>query len=310
MTTAFFTHEDCLGHITSPNHPERVARLEQVLDRLSASEFDALDRRSPRIADVAEVAMVHTPGFIDYIRTLVPEGGYAKPDPDTAMSPGSYPAALRAVGAACEAMDAVFTEDDIKNAFCAIRPPGHHAEPDKSMGFCLFNNAAVAAHHARKHHGAEKVAVVDFDVHHGNGTQAAFYNDPALLYVSTHQDPHYPGTGRADETGVDGNILNLPRPAGFDGKGLMAVMEGTIFPKLVSFKPDVLIISAGFDGHTADPLGDFRFEEEDYIAATKGLLGIADEVCGSRVVSVLEGGYDLNALAESAAAHIQTLMAA
>jgi acetoin utilization deacetylase AcuC-like enzyme len=238
--------------------------------------------------------------------SAIPAEGHAALDPDTIVSPGSGEAALRAAGAVRAAVDAVMA-GEAANAFCAVRPPGHHAEPERAMGFCLFNNVAIGAAHARRRHGYARVAVVDFDVHHGNGTQAAFAADSAFFYASTHQDHFYPGTGAADETGV-GNIVNVPLPAGAGSAPFRAAYERTILPALATFRPEFLLISAGFDAHRRDPLAQLMLEEADYSWVTERLLDIAASHAGGRIVSTLEGGYDLTALAASAAAHVGTMM--
>jgi acetoin utilization deacetylase AcuC-like enzyme len=227
-------------------------------------------------------------------------------DPDTIISPGSGEAALRAAGALVAAVDAVVA-GEARNAFCAVRPPGHHAEAARAMGFCLFNNVAVGAEQARKVHGMARVAVVDFDVHHGNGTQHMFEEDADLFYASTHQSPLYPGTGDAEETGV-GNIVNVPLTPMSGSREFRSAMSGIVLPALARFRPDLVMISAGFDAHADDPLASLRFLEADYEWATRQLMAVADEFCGGRVVSTLEGGYDLEALAASAAAHVRALM--
>jgi acetoin utilization deacetylase AcuC-like enzyme len=229
-------------------------------------------------------------------------------DGDTIMSEGSAEAALRAAGGACAAVDAVMA-GEVGAAFAAVRPPGHHAEPARAMGFCLFNNVAVAALHARARWGLRRVAVVDFDVHHGNGTQAMFWDDADLFFASSHQSPCYPGTGRVGETGVAGNVVNAPLPPGTDGAGFRAAWSGRILPALEGFAPELLIVSAGFDAHRADPLANLNLSETDFAWVTGELVAVADRVAGGRIVSCLEGGYDLAALAASAAAHLKVLMA-
>ncbi|MBT5414292.1 MAG: histone deacetylase family protein, partial [Rhodospirillaceae bacterium] len=262
----------------------------------------------PRAATDAEIARVHPMDHVERILAMVPPAGLAMVDPDTALSPGSRDAVLRAAGAVVAAVDAV-VGGEAENAFCAVRPPGHHAEPVRAMGFCLFNNVAIGAAHARTVHGLNRVAVVDFDVHHGNGTQAFFFDDPDYLYCSTHQWPLYPGTGATDETGVAGNIVNAVLPPGADGEAFRDAFDGQVMPALDAFAPDFLLISAGFDAHRADPLAGLRLATEDYGWATERLREAADRHCGGRLVSALEGGYDLKALGESAAAHVRALMA-
>ncbi len=252
------------------------------------------------------VILAHPERHVENVRKHVPEQGLARIDGDTTVSPGSWDAALRAVGAGCQAVDEVM-EGKVQNAFCAIRPPGHHAEYDKPMGFCLFNNIAIAARHAQKQHGAERVAIVDFDVHHGNGTQDIFWNDPSVMYCSTHQMPLFPGTGSANETGA-GTIVNAPLMAGDGSERFQEAVEIMVLPRLAAFKPDLLLISAGFDAHRRDPLANLNLVEEDFAWITAKLMDIADTSCNGRVVSMLEGGYDLEGLARSVAAHVMTLM--
>ena len=306
MTTALFSHPACLAHDTSRRHPESPARLTAVLEALAADRFAALDRREAPRATRDELALIHPPEFIDSVMTAIPEIGHNAIDADTIVSPGSGEAALRAAGAVLAAVDAVMA-GEAANAFCAVRPPGHHAEPDRAMGFCLFNNVAIGAAYARRKHGRARVAVVDFDVHHGNGTQAAFWNDSSLFYASTHQAPFYPGTGAADETGV-GNIVNVPLPAGSGSAAFREAYERTILPALALFRPEFLLISAGFDAHRRDPLAQLTLDEADYTWVTEHLMKIAANHANGRVVSTLEGGYDLTALAASAAAHVAVLM--
>ncbi|HEY5209840.1 MAG TPA: histone deacetylase family protein [Stellaceae bacterium] len=308
MTTALFTHPACLAHDTSPRHPESPARLAAVLDALSGEAFAALDRHEAPRAMLDELALIHPRAFIADVLAAIPETGHAALDADTIVSPGSGEAALRAAGAVVAAVDCVMA-GDAANAFCAVRPPGHHAEPDRAMGFCLFNNVAIGAMRARRAHGRERVAIVDFDVHHGNGTQAAFAADPHFLYASTHQAPFYPCTGAASETGV-GNIVNVPLPAGAGSAAFRAAFERTILPALDRFRPDFLVISAGFDAHRNDPLAQLMLEEADYVWVTDRLMGVAARHAEGRIVSSLEGGYDLAALAASSAAHVATLMRA
>jgi len=306
MTTVLLSHAACLAHDTSQRHPESPARLTAVLDALSAEKFDALDRREAPRATRGQLALIHPPAFIDAILAAIPAAGHGSLDADTIVSPGSGEAALRAAGAVVAAVDAVMA-GEAANAFCAVRPPGHHAEPARAMGFCLFNNVAIGAVHARRKHGCARVAVVDFDVHHGNGTQAAFWDDPDLFYASTHQSPFYPGTGDADEVGV-GNIVNVPLPAGAGSAPFRAAYERTILPALALFRPEFLLISAGFDAHRRDPLAQLSLEESDYSWVTERLMAVAGDHAKGRVVSTLEGGYDLTALAASAAAHVSVLM--
>ncbi|MFQ5958907.1 MAG: histone deacetylase family protein [Alphaproteobacteria bacterium] len=308
MTTLVFSHRACIEHDPGPYHPESPDRLRTVLSAFDRPEFAALDRREAPRAERSQLARVHGTAYIDMVLSAVPRSGYARLDPDTALSPGSGEAALRAAGALCAAVDAVAAGEGA-NAFCAVRPPGHHAEPERAMGFCLFNNVAVGALHARAVHGLKRVAVVDFDVHHGNGTQAAFEHDAGLFFASTHQWPFYPGTGAAGERGV-GNIVNVPLAAGSGSDELRNAMEGQILPALAAFEPEFVFISAGFDAHAADPLAGLQFTESDYAWATAEIVRFAAEACDGRLVSTLEGGYDLRALASSCSAHVRALMAA
>ena len=306
MTTLFFTHPVCIEHDNGDFHPERPQRLEAILKALEAEEFAALGRREAGPIDPVEIERVHTAPYVKMILDSVPADGHVHLDADTAMSPASGEAALRAAGGLCQAIDAVFA-GEADNAFAGVRPPGHHAEAGKAMGFCLFNNVAVAALHTRAVHGVGRVAVVDFDVHHGNGTQHAFEDDAGLFFASTHQMPCYPGTGRADETGV-GNIVNCPLHPGAGSAEFRAAVEDRVLPALTAFSPELLIISAGFDAHLRDPLAHLELEEDDYAWVTGKLMEVAGECCDGRVVSSLEGGYDLGALAASTAAHVKVLM--
>ena len=293
-----------------PFHPECPDRLRAVLSALEAEEFASLLRESAPEATVEQLTRVHPQNYVEAILAIRPEIGEMVPlDGDTSMGEGSAEAALRAAGAGLMAVDAVM-EGWARSAFAAVRPPGHHAEPTRPMGFCLFNNAAVAALHARVRWGLKRVAVLDFDVHHGNGTQAVFESDPGLFYASSHQSPCYPGTGHAWEHGVAGNIVNAPLRPGDGSVAFRAVWERTILPALDKFVPELLIISAGFDAHRDDPLAQLRVETADYAWLTDRFVTLAERHCGGRVVSMLEGGYDLNALAASAAVHVRGLMRA
>ncbi len=306
MTTLLFSHQDCLEHNPGPGHPERPDRLRAVLAALEGPGFEGLERRDAPLAELAQIARVHPEAFIRNLLDSVPAEGQVAIDMDTAMSPGSGQAALRAAGAVCAAVDAVMA-GEARNAFCAVRPPGHHAEPERSMGFCLFNNVAIGAAQARAAWGAAKVAVVDFDVHHGNGTQAAFAADPAFFYASTHQWPLYPGTGRPEERGC-GNILNAVLPPGAGSDRFRAAMTDQVLPALEAFGPDLVMISAGFDAHTGDPLAELDLQDADYGWATAELCGLASRHAGARVVSVLEGGYSLSALGSAAREHVAALI--
>jgi acetoin utilization deacetylase AcuC-like enzyme len=307
MPTALFTHAACFDHDPGRFHPENPARLKAVLNGLEAEEFSLLQRREAPRAELEWVARAHGSGFVGRMLAAVPKSGHAALDGDTIISPGSGEAALRAAGAVCAAVDAVMT-GEARNAFCAVRPPGHHAEREIAMGFCVFNNVAIGAYHARARHGIRRAAVVDFDVHHGNGTQAMFWDDAELFYASTHQFPLYPGTGAANERGKHNNVVNVPLPPMADGHVFREQFTAQIAPALRRFKPEIVLISAGFDAHEADPLASLRFREADYHWATAELIKAAAESCKGRVVSTLEGGYELNALAHSAAAHVRALM--
>src|SRR5580700_11438040 len=310
MATGFYTHSDCLLHDMGPWHPECPARLHAIEDQLIASRIDTLiGREEAPLASEEDLARVHTQAHIDFVKESAPSVGLAEIDPDTMMSPGSYHAALRAAGAAVAATDAVIA-GTYDNAFCSVRPPGHHAEPARAMGFCLFNNVAVGALRARQVHNLARVAVIDFDVHHGNGTQAAFWDDASLFYGSTHQSPLYPGTGAAGETGTANNIVNVPLPPMSGSAHFRNGMLRVLLPALDQFGPEMVLISAGFDAHRSDPLAQLLLDEADYAWATQQLLDIARKHAGGRVVSTLEGGYDLGALGASAAAHVRALMSA
>jgi acetoin utilization deacetylase AcuC-like enzyme len=308
MTTLLLSHPECVEHDPGWRHPECPDRLRSVLRALEDPRFAALQREEAPRATIEAIALVHPEPYVSIILEAVPESGAVALDPDTVLSPGSGDAALRAAGAAIAAVDAV-ASGRVRNAFCAVRPPGHHAEPGRAMGFCLFNNVVVGAMHARTAHGAQRVAVVDFDVHHGNGSQRVAEHDPDLFYGSTHQYPFYPGTGAASETGL-GNVVNLPMPAGTDGPRLRRDFDRHLMPALEAFAPDFLFVSAGFDAHRDDPLGGLRLDEADFVALTRTLLDFAERRCGGRLVSILEGGYDLAALGRSAAAHVGALMSA
>ncbi len=308
MTTLLFHHASSERHDTGRGHPERPDRIRAVMQALSGDAFAGLDRREAPEAEAGELARAHSPAFVEALLDAVPEEGRVRVDPDTVISADSGEASLRAAGAMVAAVQAVMA-GEAANAFCAVRPPGHHAESQRSMGFCLFNNVAVGALHAREALGAHRVAVVDFDVHHGNGTQAIFEDDPSLFFASTHEFPLYPGTGRADETGC-GNIVNVPLRPGSGSAEFRAGMERGVFPALRAFSPDLILVSAGFDAHESDPLATLRLVEDDYAWVSERLCGIADEVCGGRLVATLEGGYDLDALAASVAVHVRALMTA
>ncbi|MDR9394498.1 MAG: histone deacetylase family protein [Roseovarius sp.] len=306
MTTALLTHPDCLNHITPPGHPEQVARLRHVL---SALDGKALTRIDAPLAEDADLRLAHPQAYIDRITAAAPEHDLAQLDSDTWMSPGSVAAARRGAGGALSAVDMVLA-GEAANAFVATRPPGHHAETQTPMGFCLFGNAALAAKHALERHALSRVAVVDFDVHHGNGTQDLLWSEARALFVSSHQMPLWPGTGAAEERGGHDNVLNLPLAPGTDGAAFRAAYAAQVLPALDAFAPELLIVSAGFDAHRDDPLAGLELQEADFVWVTEALCALAARHCGGRLVSCLEGGYDLDALARSAAAHVDALIAA
>lgn len=307
MTVLLFSHRACLHHDPGPHHPECPDRLRAVLRALEAEEFSDLLRDEAPQATVEQLTRVHPARYVEAILGIRPEPDDSVAlDADTVMNWGSAEAALRAAGAAVAGVDAV-CRNEARRVFCATRPPGHHAEPAKPMGFCFFANAAIAARHAQAAHGLGRVAVVDFDVHHGNGTQACFEADPTLFFASSHQSPCYPGTGAPEECGV-GNIRNATLPPGADGAAFRAAWRETLLPAIEGFAPELIVVSAGFDAHARDPLAQLRVREADFAWLTTELCRMADRHCDGRLVSLLEGGYDLDALASSAAAHVRALM--
>ncbi|MEQ8896488.1 MAG: histone deacetylase family protein [Roseovarius sp.] len=306
MTTLLVTHDDCTRHLTPAGHPERVARLEHLM---AALEGKALTRIEAPEASDDDLCLVHPQTYVDRIRAAEPSEGIIALDADTHMSPGSFAAALRAVGGALTAVDMVMA-GEAANAFVATRPPGHHAETEKPMGFCMFGNAAIAAKHALDRHGLSRVAVVDFDVHHGNGTQDLLWSEARALFVSSHQMPLWPGTGAAEERGAHDNILNVPLPPETAGAGFRKAYEAQVFPALEEFRPELVIISAGFDAHKADPLANLMLDEDDFAWVTAKLCEIAARHGEGRVVSCLEGGYDLGGLSRGAAVHVDELIRA
>lgn len=309
LKTLFVTHPIALRHEMGEGHPERPDRLRAIERMLEDEAFQPLAREIAPLGTREAILRVHPELFIADLEASAPDHGYARLDGDTSMNPFTLEAALRGVGASCLAVDEVMTGRS-DNAFVGMRPPGHHAERTTAMGFCFFNNAAIAARHAQTAHGAQRVAIMDFDVHHGNGTQDIFWSDETVLYTSTHQMPLYPGTGATSETGEHGNIVNAPLRAGDGGEAFREAMEGRILPALNAFAPDLVIVSAGFDAHIRDPLGNLNLIEEDFDWATARLMDVADKHANGRLVSVLEGGYDLQGLARSASAHIKRLMGA
>ncbi len=307
-SVALITHPACLEHDPGSYHPECPARLRAVLAALEHPDFGPLQREPAPQATREQLERAHPAAYVERLLALAPGPGERLAlDPDTVMSPGTHEAVLRAAGGAVAAVDAVMA-GRAPSAFAATRPPGHHAERQRAMGFCFINNAAVAARHARARWGLQRVAVVDFDVHHGNGTEDIFAPDPALFYASSHQHPCYPGTGWPRDRGVADNILNVQLAPGSGSAAFRAAWERTLLPAVADWGPELLIISAGFDAHRADPLAELQVETADFAWLTDQILAVADAHSGGRVVSLLEGGYDLTALAESAAAHVRSLM--
>ncbi|HBN30733.1 MAG: histone deacetylase family protein [Rhodobacterales bacterium] len=307
MTTAFLSHNDCLNHLTPPGHPERVERMQAINAAFAAPEFSSLKRVAAPIGEDAHVLLAHPVAYLDMIRAAVPVSGLRSLDPDTHMSPGSFNAAMRGVGGNVKAVDMVLA-GEVSNAFVACRPPGHHAEKSTAMGFCLFGNVAIAAKYALDHHGLNRVAIIDFDVHHGNGTQDLVWDDRRIFFASTHQMPLYPGTGAPSETGAHNNILNVPLDPGTGGTVFRQKMRDLVLPAVEAFQPEMIFVSAGFDAHRDDPLANLNLIEDDFTWATQAICDLADRVAGGRIVSTLEGGYDLEALAASAVAHVRVLM--
>ncbi len=306
VSTQLYSHDIHLEHITPPGHPERVDRLKVVAQALAGEDFEGLIRKPSVACDEGVMELVHPRGFIDAVKAAMPRDGYAQLAEDTHVSARSWESVTYAVGASLAAVDSVF-EKEAHNAFLAIRPPGHHAEKTTAMGFCLVNNIAIAARYAQEKHGAERIAIVDWDVHHGNGTQDIFQNDPNVLFASTHQMPLYPGSGKESETGV-GNIFNVPLRENDDGEVFRAAFTSRVLPAVENFAPDLILISAGFDAHCRDPLGGLNLVENDFDWATGKLMELAAKFCDNRLISLLEGGYDLQGLSHSCAAHVNRMM--
>jgi len=307
MSTLLISHPACLEHLTPPSHPERPDRLRAVERALEAEKFQMLARAEAPMAPFEIVALCHPMDYITELRDASPKEGMVQLDADTSMSPGSFEAALRAAGGGMLAVDEVVAKNAV-NAFVATRPPGHHAETARPMGFCFFDNAAIAARYAQDHHGMARVAIVDFDVHHGNGSQEIFWADKTVMYCSTHQMPLFPGTGAVIESGEHNTIVNAPLRPGDGAEKFRAAFESRILPRLADFQPELVVVSAGFDAHYRDPLANLNLVEEDFAWATQKIMDVADQYAGGRIVSLLEGGYDLQALGNSVAAHVTALM--
>ena len=303
MTTAVVSHDDCYDHVTPPGHPEQVARLDAV--NAALADMDVLRVKAPLAAE-DDLLRAHPKAHVDTIKDAAPSEGWRSLDADTHMSVGTLKAAYRCAGGIVRAVDLVMG-GEAGNAFVAMRPPGHHAERETAMGFCFFGNVAIAAKYALDHHGLNRVAIVDFDVHHGNGTQDLVEDDARILFCSTHQSPLYPGTGAAHETGAHNNVLNVPLPDGAGTKAFRDAMTRVVLPRVDAFKPELLLISAGFDAHKDDPLAGMNLTTDDFAWITSELCDLADRHCQGRVVSSLEGGYDLAALGASVAAHVNVL---
>jgi acetoin utilization deacetylase AcuC-like enzyme len=307
MTTLLISHPACLQHLTPMGHPERPDRLRAVEQALAADKFKPLLREQAPMASLESIALCHPMEYVEEIREASPKEGLIHLDADTPMSPGTFEAALRAAGGATFAVDQVMAKK-AKNAFVATRPPGHHAETARPMGFCFFDNVAIAARHAQKQHGIDRAAIIDFDVHHGNGSQEIFWDDKSVMYCSTHQMPLFPGTGAVIESGEHNTVVNAPLRPGDGGEAFRTAIETRILPRLAEFKPELVIISAGFDAHMRDPLANINLNENDFVWATQKLMDVADRYADGRLVSVLEGGYDLQALGNSVAVHVAALM--
>jgi acetoin utilization deacetylase AcuC-like enzyme len=307
MSTLLISHPACLEHLVPLGHPERPDRLRAVEQALETEKFQSLAREQAPMASIENIALCHPMDYIEEIRDATPNEGIAHLDADTSMSPGSFEAALRAAGGAIFAVDEVLAKK-ASNAFVATRPPGHHAETARPMGFCFFDNVAIAARYAQLRHGIARAAIVDFDVHHGNGSQEIFWSDKSVMYCSTHQMPLFPGTGAVIESGEHNTVVNAPLRPGDGGESFRAALESRILPRLADFRPELVIISAGFDAHMRDPLASINLSENDFVWATQKLMDVADRCAGGRIVSVLEGGYDLLALGNSVAAHVTALM--
>ena len=306
MKTGLITSDTYREHNTGPGHPEQIARVTSIIDNLKKFNNKNLLWKKPSLVIDDIIKETHNSSYVDTVKNSFPKKGFASLDGDTIISPGSEKASLDAVGSIISAIDGVQNKE-FKNAFCSVRPPGHHAEKDKAMGFCIYNNVAIGANYLIKKYHYEKVAIIDFDVHHFNGTQNIFFENEKVLGISTHQYPYYPGTGSENEKGKFNNIYNIPLPAGTNSKEYLNAFEFAL-NKLREFKPEFVLISAGFDGHKADPLAQLKLETEDFYTITKRILETSKKFCDGRVVSILEGGYDLQALADSTKRHVDALL--
>ncbi len=307
MTTALFTHPACQNHLTPAGHPEQVARLQAIEAALAAPAFNALQRHKAPLGTLEQIRKGHSKVYYDRIEAACPTTGLTQLDGDTSMSPGSFEAARRAVGGCVAAVDTVMA-GDAQNAFVACRPPGHHAEKAKPMGFCLFSTVAIAAIHAADAHDLMRVAVIDFDVHHGNGTQDVLWHESRVKFASSHQMPLFPGSGGRHQKGAFGQILNIPLEEGTGGEVMREAYDHEVFPALRDYDPDLILVSAGFDAHSRDPLAGLHWDTLDFSWLAHRICDLADECCDGRVVSSLEGGYDLEALADSVEAYVDVMM--
>jgi acetoin utilization deacetylase AcuC-like enzyme len=306
LKTGIITTDTYLNHNTGPGHPERADRVTVIIEHLKKLKFKDLIWEKADAFNLKYLELAHDKNYLKNVNNAFPVQGVNFLDGDTILSPGSKDASKDAVGSIIKAIDGVMKKK-FRNAFCAVRPPGHHAEKQKAMGFCVYNNVAVGAYYLLEKYNLSKVAIIDFDVHHGNGTQNIFYNNEKVLYISTHQYPYYPGSGSANEKGIKDNILNIPLTAGTKTHEFLNAYD-SIFKKLKEFKPEFILLSAGFDAHKDDPLAQINLESEDYYTLTKRIMSISKELCGEKLVSILEGGYDLNALKESVNYHIKSLV--
>jgi acetoin utilization deacetylase AcuC-like enzyme len=306
MKTCILTTDTYLNHDTGSGHPERPERVTYVIDYLKKKKLKNLIWKKPNKFDFKYLQLAHDKKYLNIVKDSFPKQGLSFLDGDTILSPGSKEATKDAVGSIITAIEGVMNKN-FRNAFCAVRPPGHHAEKQKAMGFCVYNNVAVGAYYLLEKYNLSKVAIIDFDVHHGNGTQDIFYNNEKVLYISSHQYPYYPGSGSANEKGIKNNVLNIPLVAGTNSHEFLNAYD-SIFKKLKEFKPEFILLSAGFDAHKDDPLAQINLESKDYYTLTKRIMILAKELCEEKVVSILEGGYDLNALKESIDYHLKSLL--